>query len=49
MKVRQSNLIAHGINELNARRASRASAAADVLTALVLGIAIGFALVWGLS
>ena len=49
MKVRQSNLIAQGINEINARRASRASAAADVLTALVLGIAIGFALVWGLS
>ena len=49
MKVRQSNLIAQGINECNARRASRASAAADGWTALVLGVAIGLALVWGLS
>lgn len=49
MKVKHSHLIAQGINELNARRASRASAAANVLTALVLGVAIGLALVWGLS
>jgi len=49
MKVKHSHLIAQGINELNARRASRASAAANVLTALVLGVSIGLALVWGLS
>lgn len=49
MKIKDSHLIAQGINELNARRASRASSAANVLTALVLGVSIGLALVWGLS
>lgn len=49
MKVKDSHLIACGINECNARRAIRPSAVANVLTALVLGVSIGLALVWGLS
>lgn len=49
MKIRHSHLIAQGINECNARRTSRPSAVANVLTALVLGVSIGLALVRGLS
>lgn len=45
MSPRDSNVIAQGVNELNARRAARAESAAGLLVALVVGILLALALV----